>query len=202
MLAISTFCSHPATLAVCSLLLFVLFIYWLGTYQFAVLKDIDVPGPKPWPFIGNIPEVQKCGGLHLLQLKFMQKYGKVFAVCFSRKPGLMIADPEIVKEITVKEFSSFHNRPASPIEIPPIEMNLLSARDEQWKRIRNILTPSFSGAKMKQMVPLMEKSTETLKTKFGEVAHTGKYGKTGRPRDKIVQLTDLLVSFSNKNTPK
>ena len=174
-LAISTFCSHPATLAVCSLVLFVLFIYWLGTYQFAVLKDIDVPGPKPWPFIGNIPEVQKCGGLHLLQLKFMQKYGKVFAVCFSRKPGLMIADPEIVKEITVKEFSSFHNRPASPIEIPPIEMNLISARDEQWKRIRNILTPSFSGAKIKQMVPLMEKSTETLKTKFEEVANTGKY---------------------------
>lgn len=48
------------------------------------------------------------------------------------------------------------------------------AKKEQWKRIRNTLTPSFSTLKMKQMVPLMNASCDNLIKKLGEFADTEK----------------------------
>lgn len=48
------------------------------------------------------------------------------------------------------------------------------AKKEQWKRIRNTLTPSFSALKMKQMVPLMNASCDNLIKKLGEFADTEK----------------------------
>ena len=40
----------------------------------------------------------------------------------------------------------------------PVSHALLSLKDEQWKRVRNIVTPSFSAGKIK-MVSIQSKST-------------------------------------------
>ena len=150
------------------------FLYWLGTHNFSVLKTLNVPGPKPWPFIGNLPEVKNYGGLHLLQLEGMKKYGKVFSVCFGRKPSLIVADPEVVKQIMVKDFAKFRNRPALIPTHPPLDLNLFSAKDEQWKKIRNTLSPSFTGAHLKQMVPFMKEASDILVKKLESKADTGR----------------------------
>ena len=44
------------------------------------------------------------------------------------------------------------------------------AEKEQWKRIRNTLTPAFSALKMKQMIPLMNDCCDILMKKIGETA--------------------------------
>ncbi|XP_020614580.1 cytochrome P450 3A43-like [Orbicella faveolata] len=44
------------------------------------------------------------------------------------------------------------------------------AEKEKWKRIRNTLTPAFSGLKMKQMMPLMNSCCDTLMRKLSKVA--------------------------------
>lgn len=51
----------------------------------------------------------------------------------------------------------------------------MAAKNEQWKRIRGILTPSYTSAKVKQMIPLMEDAVKVLLTKLEEVADTGRY---------------------------
>ena len=56
----------------------------------------------------------------------------------------------------------------------PLRSMMSEAKKEQWKRIRNTLTPSFSALKMKQMVPLMNASCDNLIKKLGEFADTGK----------------------------
>ena len=52
----------------------------------------------------------------------------------------------------------------------PLCSMLTQASKEKWKRIRNTLTPAFSGLKMKQMVPLMNACCDNLIKKLGEVA--------------------------------
>lgn len=52
----------------------------------------------------------------------------------------------------------------------PLCYMMSEAKKEQWKRIRNTLTPSFSALKMKQMVPLMNVSCDNLIKKLGEFA--------------------------------
>lgn len=151
-------------------------ICWYGTHGFSVLKRLNVPGPKPLPFVGNFLDVRKYGSIHLMMCDYVRQYGKVFAVSLGRKPSLVVADPEMLKTITVKEFSSFHNR-MIPTPPPPMNSNVFSARDETWKRIRHILTPSFSARKMKLMVPLIEESCDVFLTKLGKIAGTGEWFK-------------------------
>lgn len=94
---------------VLSTLFFVLFLYWYGTCGFSVLKYINVPGPAPKPFVGNIPDLKKYRGIHLMMLDYLKTYGKVFAVSLGRKPSLVVADPEVLKQILVKDSSNFRN---------------------------------------------------------------------------------------------
>lgn len=149
-----------------------LLICWYGTSGFSVLKRLNVPGPKPLTFVGNFFDVRKYGSIHLMMSDYVKQYGKIFAVSLGRKPSLVVADPEMLKTILVKEFSSFHNR-MIPLPPPPMSSNVFSARDETWKRIRHILTPSFSARKMKLMVPLIEESCDVLLKKFEGIADTG-----------------------------
>ncbi|KAJ7375374.1 Thromboxane-A synthase [Desmophyllum pertusum] len=160
--------AHPAAIA-SLLLLVVLFLYWCGTRGFADLKKLNVPGPKPVPFLGNFLEARKYNGLHLMYLDYVKKYGKVFAICLGGRPSLVVADPELLKQIMIKDFSNFRNRFQIRKLPHPLNKNIFNAKDT-WKRIRNTLTPTFSAGKMKLMVPLIEKSCDTLMEKLDKIA--------------------------------
>ena len=152
----------------------ILLLYWCGTYRFSVLKKLGLPGPKPWPFLGNILELNAFGGLHAMLYENMKRYGKIYAVCLGRLPTIVIAEPEVLKKLLVKEFSSFRNRSDAVNPPPPLNCGLLAAKNEQWKRIRSILSPSYTTGKMKQMIPLMEDAVNVLMKKLEDVADTGK----------------------------
>ncbi|KAL9967760.1 hypothetical protein ACROYT_G026052 [Oculina patagonica] len=101
--------AHPAAIA-SLLLLVLLFLYWYGTRGFADLKKLNVPGPKPVPFLGNFLEARKYDGMHLMHLDYLKKYGKVYALCLGGRPSLVVADPELLKQIMIKDFPNFRNR--------------------------------------------------------------------------------------------
>ena len=172
MLSLASF-DHPGVIV--TLLFFVvLFLYWCGTRGFADLKKLNVPGPKPLPFLGNMLEVKKYGGLHLMHLDYFKKYGKVFAIFLGGRPSLVVGDAALLKQIMVKDFPSFHNRfQIQPSSNKTMAKNVLIARDDTWKRIRNTLTPTFSAGKIKLMVPLIERSCDTLVEKLEKIADTG-----------------------------
>jgi len=161
--------AHPAVIT-SVLLLAVMLLYWYGTRGFADLKKLNVSGPKPIPFFGNFLETRKYGVMHLMCLDYAKKYGKVFAINLFGKPTLVVADPEMLKQIMIKDFSSFRNRFQIQFLDPPFEKNLLETKDETWKRIRSTLTPTFSAGKMKLMLPLIEKSCDTLMEKLEKIA--------------------------------
>ena len=163
--------AHPAAIASLALLL-LLFLYWYGTRGFAALKMLNVPGPKLLPFLGNFLEARKYNGIHLMHLDYLKKYGKVYAISLGRKPSLVVADPELLKQIMIKDFPNFRNRYILQ-RSGLFNKNVLNARDETWKRIRNTLTPTFSAGKMKLMVPLIEKSCDTLMDKLEKIADSG-----------------------------
>ena len=71
-------------------------------------------------------------------------------------PILTIGDPEIVKDVLVRDFHAFTDKPVSR-DIHPIigkKLNFLNGSD--WKRVRSITSPTFSTGKMKKMFPTVE----------------------------------------------
>ena len=170
---LAAFFTHHATILV-TVLLIALFLYWCGTRSFGDLKKLNVPGPKPLPFLGNFLEVRNYDGLHLMHLDYFKKYGKVFALCLGSRPSLVVGDPELLKQIMIKDFPSFRNR--FQFEPPPntsAAKNVSALRDNKWKRVRTTLTPTFTAGKMKLMVPLIEESCDMLVRKLAEFCDTG-----------------------------
>ena len=93
-----------------------LLLYFFGTRETRKLKATfgDMPGPKPWPFLGGLPDGMKFKGqLHLQIDHYYKKYGRVFCSSFLGTPTLLTGDPEMVKQILVKDFDSFYDRVVS-----------------------------------------------------------------------------------------
>jgi cytochrome P450 len=94
----------------------------------------------------------------------------IFRVFNSNKPALTVADPELIKQILVKYFHSFRNRRESPSKHKVFSKAMFSARDDDWKRIRAIASPTFTSGKMKKMYPLIKECCAEFMTTLDEYA--------------------------------
>jgi len=150
-------------------------LYWYGVKDYSMIADVNVNGPKPWPYLGNTPEVYKYGGMHKAFWECFKRYGRVYKFCLGRRPGFVVTDPEIVKNILVKDFDKFRNRPEFVKLNPPLSDGVGFARDDQWRRIRAIITPTFSTSKLKQIAPIVEASVEQLEKNMELYASSGKF---------------------------
>ncbi|XP_074613329.1 cytochrome P450 3A8-like [Acropora palmata] len=164
------------TIAIASIVTLV--VYFWGIAPFRTLKNTfgdKLPGPTPLPFIGNMLDSMRYRGLLHVQFKdYHEKYGNVFGMyLFGSTPTLVVADLEMVKQVYVKDFHSFRDRPVLLKFPDPLDKMLTVAQGDEWKRIRSTLTPTFSAHKMKQMVPLMNSACDMLMKKFDEISCKG-----------------------------
>ncbi|XP_051282195.1 cytochrome P450 3A40 [Dicentrarchus labrax] len=126
-------------------------IYGYAPYGF--FKKIGIPGPKPFPFIGTFLEYKK--GIHNFDTECYHKYGKMWGVYDGRQPLLAIMDTAMIKTVLVKEcYSVFTNRRDMGLN-GPLRDAVSIVEDEQWKRIRGILSPSFTSGRLKEMYTIM-----------------------------------------------
>lgn len=84
---------------------------------------------------------------------------KYFGCMDMNKPVLLIKDPEIVREITVKSFDFFlnHRSFVEPDFDPILSKNIFSLTDDRWREMRTTLSPTFTASKMKYMFQLVDK---------------------------------------------
>ncbi|XP_058242995.1 thromboxane-A synthase isoform X2 [Hemibagrus wyckioides] len=142
------------------LLLFLVLLYWYSISPYSVLQRCGIRHPKPTPFIGNLMLFRH--DFFKAQKDLINQYGRVCGYYLARLPVVVIADPDMLRQVMVKEFHNFPNRMIFRTAIKPMPDSLILLRDERWKRVRSILTPSFSAARMKEMVPLIHEAAETL----------------------------------------
>lgn len=143
--------------------LFILFfslLYWYSICPFSVLSGCGIKHPKPVPFYGNIFMFRQ--GFYNALTDLIKTHGRVCGYYLGRRPVVVIADPDMLKEVLVRDFSNFPNRNSFRFATKPMSDCLLLLKNEEWKRVRSILTPSFSAAKMKEMVPLINTASNAL----------------------------------------
>ncbi|XP_078362972.1 cytochrome P450 3A21-like isoform X1 [Oculina patagonica] len=156
-----------------------------------------LPGPRVWPFplcsIMYFISVRRHGGVHNLEQYSYHKYGKL---CRLLDPAggdkVLVADPEIVKQILVKEFHKFPDR-GMPIKlVPPLNAELFLSKYPRWKRMRKVLSPTFSAARLKQVVPLISVACERLEAKVEKLADTGE--SVDVPKLSALFVLDVILS--------
>ncbi|KAG8145728.1 hypothetical protein E2320_012217 [Naja naja] len=170
------------TWALLSLFIGLLMLY--GVWPYGVFRKLGIPGPMPLPFIGT------TFWLHYGRTNFdiacFKKYGKIWGIYDGRQPILAITDPELIKIILVKEsYSTFLNR-GNFFPRGQLNTSIVTAEDEQWKRIRTVLSPTFTSGKLKEMLPIIQNYVKNLSVLLQKKAD----------RDELVDVKEILGAYS------
>ncbi|XP_056131174.1 cytochrome P450 3A30-like isoform X1 [Lampris incognitus] len=164
------------------ILLSLLALYGYAPYGF--FKKLGIQGPKPLPFIGTFLEYRK--GLHVFDTDCYKKYGKVWGIYDGRQPVLAVMDTAMIKTILIKEcYSIFTNRRDFGLN-GPLSDAVSVVEDDNWKRIRSVLSPSFTSGRLKEMYPIM-------------LQHSGKLLKTLEQKaeaDEVIDVKDIFGPYS------
>lgn len=81
-----------------------------------------------------------------------------------RNPVVFVTDPEIIKQITVKDFDHFvdHRLTIDENVDPIFGRNLVSIKGNKWREMRATLSPAFTGSKMRNMFTMVTDCAEQL----------------------------------------
>jgi hypothetical protein len=169
-------------------ILAVLYIYfkWSHTYW----KKRNVPYIEPtFPF-GNLLHIflgrKPIADIFAAIYNTFEghKYGGTYVFTI---PRFLARDPDLIKDILVKDFSSFHDRGVyMNEEIEPLSAHLFSLSGMKWRNLRIKLTPVFTTGKLKMMFQRLVECGQELQTCLEKVGERGD----------VIEIKEILARFS------
>lgn len=98
---------------------------------------------------------------HELDLERYKKYGRVYGMFESGKPSLFVAEPELLKQILLKDFLVLPNRRTVNFCEPLFDYMLSVIPYPRWKTIRKYYSPAFTSGKLRKMEHQIEACTKS-----------------------------------------
>ncbi|XP_040891278.1 cytochrome P450 3A30-like [Toxotes jaculatrix] len=150
------FSAETWTLLVALITLILVYACW----PYGTFKRMGIPGPKPIPFFGTMLAYRK--GFTTFDEECFKKFGKTWGIFDGRQPVLCITDPAMIKTVLIKEcYSLFTNRRNFRLNGQMYDAVSI-AEDDQWRRIRSVLSPSFTSGRLKEMFEIMKRHSASL----------------------------------------
>lgn len=141
-----------------------MYFYFVNKYKYWEKRGVKYE--KPLFLIGNLKNVilgrrgpgQDVGDFYF---KFNEPY---FGYYNFWQPCLVLKDPKIIKNVLIKDFHYFCDRPlTNDKNADPIAYNFLfGLKNPEWQTIRKKLSTFFSPVKLKAMLALIKECGEEL----------------------------------------
>lgn len=152
--------TYTMYLIICSLVIVLIgLIYKWSVAKYKTFEERGVAHDMPKPLMGNLSIQEFLGSVPGLkkQIDDHLRYrdSKVYGQYFLRDPVFVIRDPELIKNIGIKEFDHFMNHSGAQKVETLLTKSLVQLQDRKWKEMRHILTPTFTGSKMRTMYELI-----------------------------------------------
>ncbi|KAF8781363.1 Cytochrome P450 3A24 like protein [Argiope bruennichi] len=125
----------------------------------SLFRDFGIPGPEPHFLSGNTDDLFSAPAPHEVISAWLKKYGDVFGYFAGEVPHIVVKDLDMLKQILIKDFEVFCDRPFG-IDVEPYNKSLLGLKGRRWKEVRTILTPTFSSGKIKLMTEIVNKKVD------------------------------------------
>ncbi|KAI5617742.1 cytochrome P450, family 3, subfamily A, polypeptide 65, partial [Silurus asotus] len=186
------------------ILILISLILLYGYWPYGLFKRLGVPGPKPVPFLGTMLQYRK--GIHNFDMECFQKYGKIWGIYDGRQPGFCVLDTDIIKTVLIKEcYSLFTNRRNFRLNGPLYDAVSI-VEDEDWRRIRGVLSPSFTSGRLKEMFGIMKSHSHSLVENLKKTSERGESADIkeffGAYSMDVVTSTAFSVDIDSLNNPK
>lgn len=157
-------------------------------FSFKYFSKRRIPFDQPVISLGS---GSTLGAMPFLLWEMYQRAGdhKLFGFFVLWKPNFLIKDPELIKDILVKDFSSFHDRGFYVDEKrEPLSAHLFSLEGEKWKTLRSKLSPAFTSGRMKMMFSTFTRFSDRLISYISE-----------HPPDEPLECYNLMAKYTLSN---
>ncbi len=131
----------------------------------------DLPGPRPWPVVGNALQV-KLSRLHQDVEAWAQQYGPVFRMRLGPNKVLVVADHEVVASL-LKDRPDGFRRPALLVDIIDemgLKSGVITAEGNAWEHQRRMVMASFAPGNVRSYFPSLLKVTKRLRGRWQKAA--------------------------------
>ncbi|XP_054713619.1 cytochrome P450 3A31-like [Uloborus diversus] len=125
-------------------------LYWLSTRRHNYWKERGVIYDKPIPFFGSLLRAFTKPAQDVEYERY-KKYGRIYGHFEGTRPVISVAEPALLKNIMVKDFATFTQRRSFQIGDPLFDKMVSSLTGEDWKRVRTVITPTFTTGKIKRV---------------------------------------------------
>jgi cytochrome P450 len=135
----------------------------------------DLDGPRGWPWIGNLAQIE-VSRLHAQLEAWAKQYGPLYRLRFGRRDALVVARPDLIARILRDRPEGW--RRGRGVQSVLREMGiygLFAAEGEDWKRQRRLVMAAFDPAHLKTYFPLLLQVTERLKKQLDAAASMGEW---------------------------
>ncbi|GAM17767.1 hypothetical protein SAMD00019534_009420, partial [Acytostelium subglobosum LB1] len=126
------------------------------------LSKYDPPGATALSLLGNLHQIgsQPHKGLE----NMAKKFGPVFRFWIGDRYAVVLSDPNIIKEINVKQFDNFTYRAISPTfdVMSRWSADLTLARDERWHHVRKLMSNAFTKTKLRAYTIVIDEQLDHL----------------------------------------
>jgi cytochrome P450 len=141
----------------------------------ATLRQIaDLPGPKPWPLLGNLAQLRPLR-IHQDVEAWSRQYGPLFRITFGRTPLLVVSGHELVSA-TLRDRPEGFRRPAITAQVSD-EMGgrpgLFLAEGAAWRDQRRMVMTAMAPHAVKAYFPSLVKVGQRLQAHWRQAAQTG-----------------------------
>ncbi|XP_017574201.1 cytochrome P450 2H2-like isoform X1 [Pygocentrus nattereri] len=87
-------------------------LFLLEIFRLNSIRSSCPPGPKPLPFVGNLPDFFRD---RMAFVKLMPKYGEMCSIHLGKKQTIVLNSMQILKEAFVQNGAIFSGRPSVPL---------------------------------------------------------------------------------------
>ncbi|CAI6005711.1 unnamed protein product [Closterium sp. NIES-65] len=150
--------------SVYALLLFLLFR--LVTSPTRRLRHI--PGPPSRFLVGNIPDIA-AREFHICHMAWARQYGALYKYMMGLEPIVIVASPELAREVCERRFDAFHDR----FLLTPNEVMadfIIFGKGNYWRRVRAAVMPLFHSSRLASYSPLINECMDDLLRKLDSLA--------------------------------
>ncbi|XP_001604822.1 probable cytochrome P450 6a13 [Nasonia vitripennis] len=165
-------------------------VYYYFTSNMDFWSSRGVKGPKPVLLFGTTRDLV-FGRMSIAQhttLTYEAFQGQPLVGLFTnQKPILMVRDPELIKDVLIKDFSVFSYR-GLPIasKAEPLSQHLFLLEPKRWRPLRQKLSPTFTSGKLKDMFYLLRECAE----------HLGSFLEDFVEKNPVIECRELAGKFT------
>lgn len=144
----------------------------------------DLPGPRGWPLLGNLPHLRPASIHHDVE-RWAAACGPLYRLRFGRKDVLVVADHDLVSAVLRDRPEGFRRNPLGArlgreMGLPE---GMINAEGEEWRKQRRMVTASFAPGHIRSYFPAIVRVALRLR---------GRWQRAARERRAIPLQADLM----------